>query len=108
MKVTLCLDVPTDSSDTYRSQEPWRNERSLLKESQSFVEVLQSRWVSESGFSFFKQNMIVFILPGTIGLSLSPCVIPGSKASFHLADDEMELGLGIHGEAGVRRVKVRL
>uniref|UniRef100_A0A8C3U7L8 Triokinase/FMN cyclase n=1 Tax=Catharus ustulatus TaxID=91951 RepID=A0A8C3U7L8_CATUS len=37
---------------------------------------------------------------------LSPCSIPGSKPSFQLAEDEMELGLGIHGEAGVRRMKV--
>ncbi|XP_074005324.1 triokinase/FMN cyclase [Numenius arquata] len=43
---------------------------------------------------------------GTLGLSLSPCSVPGSKPTFHLADDEMELGLGIHGEAGVRRMKV--
>ncbi|KAM6204686.1 triokinase/FMN cyclase [Sarcoramphus papa] len=43
---------------------------------------------------------------GTLGLSLSPCSVPGSKPTFHLAGDEMELGLGIHGEAGVRRMKV--
>ncbi|KAM9266937.1 triokinase/FMN cyclase [Cariama cristata] len=43
---------------------------------------------------------------GTLGLSLSPCSVPGSKPTFRLADDEMELGLGIHGEAGVRRMKV--
>lgn len=43
---------------------------------------------------------------GTLGLSLSPCSVPGSKPTFQLADDEMELGLGIHGEAGVRRMKV--
>uniref|UniRef100_A0A8C3QFI7 Triokinase/FMN cyclase n=1 Tax=Cyanoderma ruficeps TaxID=181631 RepID=A0A8C3QFI7_9PASS len=43
---------------------------------------------------------------GTLGLSLSPCSIPGSKPSFQLAADEMELGLGIHGEAGVHRMKV--
>ncbi|OWK57506.1 Bifunctional ATP-dependent dihydroxyacetone kinase/FAD-AMP lyase (cyclizing) [Lonchura striata] len=30
----------------------------------------------------------------------------GSKLSFQLAEDEMELGLGIHGEAGVRRMKM--
>ncbi|KAF1548880.1 Triokinase/FMN cyclase, partial [Eudyptes schlegeli] len=42
---------------------------------------------------------------GTLGLSLSPCSVPGSKPTFRLADDEMELGLGIHGEAGVRRMK---
>ncbi|XP_010224707.1 PREDICTED: bifunctional ATP-dependent dihydroxyacetone kinase/FAD-AMP lyase (cyclizing), partial [Tinamus guttatus] len=43
---------------------------------------------------------------GTLGLSLSPCSVPGSKPTFQLAHDEMELGLGIHGEAGVRRMKV--
>ncbi|KFV08273.1 Bifunctional ATP-dependent dihydroxyacetone kinase/FAD-AMP lyase (cyclizing), partial [Tauraco erythrolophus] len=31
---------------------------------------------------------------GTLGLSLSPCSVPGSKPTFRLADDEMELGLG--------------
>ncbi|XP_033917506.1 triokinase/FMN cyclase [Melopsittacus undulatus] len=43
---------------------------------------------------------------GTLGLSLSPCSVPGSKPTFQLAADEMELGLGIHGEAGVRRMKM--
>ena len=44
---------------------------------------------------------------GTIGLSLGPCIVPGrTQPSFTLEDDEMELGLGIHGEAGVRRVKM--
>ncbi|XP_060119264.1 triokinase/FMN cyclase [Heteronotia binoei] len=43
---------------------------------------------------------------GTLGVSLSPCSVPGSKPTFHLAEDEFELGLGIHGEAGVRRMKM--
>ncbi|XP_065541045.1 triokinase/FMN cyclase-like isoform X1 [Lathamus discolor] len=43
---------------------------------------------------------------GTVGLSLSPCSVPGSKPTFQLAADEMELRLGIHGEAGVRRMKM--
>ncbi|XP_074656484.1 triokinase/FMN cyclase-like isoform X2 [Tubulanus polymorphus] len=43
---------------------------------------------------------------GTIGLSLSPCSLPGFGPTFNLAADEMELGLGIHGEAGVRRMKL--
>ncbi|CAG2201086.1 DAK [Mytilus edulis] len=43
---------------------------------------------------------------GTIGLSLSPCTIPGAGATFTLGADEIELGLGIHGEAGVKRTKV--
>ena len=41
-----------------------------------------------------------------MSVSLSPCSVPGHKPSFHLAEDEMELGLGIHGEAGVQRTKV--
>ncbi|XP_071951208.1 triokinase/FMN cyclase-like isoform X2 [Antedon mediterranea] len=43
---------------------------------------------------------------GTIGVSLSPCHVPGSGATFTLGEDEMELGLGVHGEAGVKRMKV--
>lgn len=31
---------------------------------------------------------------GTMGLSLTPCSVPGSGPSFHLGTDEMELGLG--------------
>ncbi|XP_022787345.1 dihydroxyacetone kinase 1-like isoform X2 [Stylophora pistillata] len=43
---------------------------------------------------------------GTIGVSLAPCSLPGSLPSFVLGIDEMELGLGIHGEPGVKRVKL--
>ncbi|NXM55587.1 TKFC cyclase, partial [Illadopsis cleaveri] len=53
-----------------------------------------------------KKVMAATKVVGSLGLSLSPCSIPGSKPSFQLAADEMELGLGIHGEAGVHRMKV--
>ncbi|XP_048736660.2 triokinase/FMN cyclase-like [Ostrea edulis] len=43
---------------------------------------------------------------GTIGVSLTPCSLPGAGPSFELKSDEMELGLGIHGEAGVKRTKL--
>nr|XP_033783880.1 triokinase/FMN cyclase isoform X2 [Geotrypetes seraphini] len=43
---------------------------------------------------------------GTMGVSLSPCSVPGSGPAFHLSPDELELGLGIHGEAGIRRMKM--
>ena len=44
---------------------------------------------------------------GTIGLSLSPCVLPGrTEPSFNLGKDEMVMGLGIHGESGVRKMKL--
>jgi dihydroxyacetone kinase len=44
---------------------------------------------------------------GTIGLSLTPCTLPGrTEASFSLASDEMVLGLGVHGESGVKKMKM--
>nr|XP_020479928.1 triokinase/FMN cyclase [Monopterus albus] len=43
---------------------------------------------------------------GTLGVSLSPCSVPGCVPSFDLPPGDMELGLGIHGEAGVKRSKV--
>ncbi|KAF5927354.1 hypothetical protein HPG69_018954, partial [Diceros bicornis minor] len=43
---------------------------------------------------------------GTLGVSLSSCSVPGSRPTFELSADELELGLGIHGEAGVRRIKM--
>uniref|UniRef100_A0A3P8ZNV3 Triokinase/FMN cyclase n=1 Tax=Esox lucius TaxID=8010 RepID=A0A3P8ZNV3_ESOLU len=43
---------------------------------------------------------------GTLGVSLSPCSVPGCLPSFDLPPGEMELGLGIHGEPGIKRLKV--
>ncbi|NQZ66273.1 MAG: dihydroxyacetone kinase subunit DhaK [Mycoplasmatales bacterium] len=44
----------------------------------------------------------------TIGMSFGPCIIPQSgKSSFNLNDDEIEMGLGIHGEPGIRREKIK-
>ncbi|GIL28191.1 dihydroxyacetone kinase subunit DhaK [Actinocatenispora comari] len=40
----------------------------------------------------------------TAGVGLSPTVLPTTgRPTFQLADDEMEIGIGIHGEPGVRR-----
>uniref|UniRef100_A0A0P4ZC34 Triokinase/FMN cyclase n=1 Tax=Daphnia magna TaxID=35525 RepID=A0A0P4ZC34_9CRUS len=43
---------------------------------------------------------------GTIGASLTSCSVPGGEVMFRLEDDEVELGLGIHGEAGVKRIQM--
>jgi dihydroxyacetone kinase len=41
----------------------------------------------------------------TMGVSLAAGTVPAvGKPSFILGDDEVELGLGIHGEPGVRRI----
>ncbi len=40
----------------------------------------------------------------TMGVALSACTVPAAgRPTFSLADDEMEIGLGIHGEPGMRR-----
>jgi len=44
----------------------------------------------------------------TMGVALSPCTIPAvGKPNFIIADDEMELGMGIHGEPGIERTKMK-
>ncbi len=44
----------------------------------------------------------------SIGVGLSGATIPGEEQPiFTLSNDEMEYGLGIHGEPGVRRVKLQ-
>ncbi len=43
---------------------------------------------------------------GTIGVSLSSCSLPGSGPLFTLDANEIEVGLGVHGEPGVERRKL--
>ena len=44
----------------------------------------------------------------TMGVALSPCVVPhAGEPSFVLADDEIEIGIGIHGEPGRERIKLQ-
>lgn len=40
----------------------------------------------------------------TMGIALSPCTVPAAgKPTFTIGDDEMEIGMGIHGEPGIHR-----
>lgn len=40
----------------------------------------------------------------SMGMATSPCILPAlDKAGFSLEDSEMEIGMGIHGEPGVKR-----
>ncbi|PWE53090.1 dihydroxyacetone kinase subunit DhaK [Metarhizobium album] len=40
----------------------------------------------------------------TVGVALSPCSLPQTrKWNFEMGDDEMEIGMGIHGEPGMSR-----
>ena len=44
----------------------------------------------------------------SMGMAMSPCILPGvGKPGFVLADDEIEVGMGIHGEPGVERERVK-
>ncbi|WP_104171133.1 dihydroxyacetone kinase subunit DhaK [Cryobacterium sp. M23] len=43
----------------------------------------------------------------SMGVALTPCVAPhAGEGSFTLADDEIEIGIGIHGEPGRARIKL--
>jgi dihydroxyacetone kinase len=44
----------------------------------------------------------------TMGVALSPCTIPAAgEPTFSIGEDEMEIGMGIHGERGVERGKLK-
>ncbi|MDQ0475324.1 dihydroxyacetone kinase subunit DhaK [Labrys wisconsinensis] len=44
----------------------------------------------------------------TIGVALAPCQVPtAKKPTFSLAEDEIEMGIGIHGEPGIWRAPMR-
>lgn len=46
-------------------------------------------------------------LTRSMGVALTPCVVPhAGEPSFTLADDEIEIGIGIHGEPGRERIKI--
>jgi dihydroxyacetone kinase-like protein len=44
----------------------------------------------------------------TMGVALGPCTVPAAgRPTFTIGDDEMEIGMGIHGEPGMKREKLR-
>ncbi|MFZ5969663.1 MAG: dihydroxyacetone kinase subunit DhaK [Bacillota bacterium] len=44
----------------------------------------------------------------SMGMSLTPCTVPAAgKPSFELEENEMEVGLGIHGEPGTHRETIK-
>ena len=44
----------------------------------------------------------------SIGIALTSCTVPAAgKPTFDLGEDDMEVGVGIHGEPGRRRVRLR-
>jgi dihydroxyacetone kinase-like protein len=44
---------------------------------------------------------------GSMGVALTPCIVPSvGRPTFTIGEDELELGIGIHGEPGVKRSKM--
>ncbi len=44
----------------------------------------------------------------TMGMAIQPCTVPAAgKPGFELPEDEMEIGIGIHGEPGTHREKLQ-
>jgi dihydroxyacetone kinase-like protein len=44
----------------------------------------------------------------SMGMALTSCTVPmAGKPTFDLPDDEMEIGIGIHGEPGRKRMKLK-
>jgi len=44
----------------------------------------------------------------SVGVALTPCTVPCvGRPTFTISEDEMEIGMGIHGEPGVRRGPLR-
>jgi len=67
--------------------------------------------ISETGASLddtFKLASDVNNNIRTLGVALSPCILPeAGKPTFEIKDDEIEIGMGIHGEPGIKREKLR-
>ena len=44
----------------------------------------------------------------SMGVALTSCIVPAAgRPTFIIGDDEMEMGVGIHGEAGRQRMKLK-
>lgn len=44
----------------------------------------------------------------SMGMALTPCTVPAAgKPGFSIGDNEMEIGMGIHGEPGIERSEIK-
>ena len=44
----------------------------------------------------------------SVGMALTPCTVPqAGTPTFTIGDEDMEMGMGIHGEPGIRREKLK-
>jgi ATP-dependent dihydroxyacetone kinase len=71
-----------------------------------FVHKIAGAMAEQGGDLETVTNAAVQVIDGaiSIGMSLDTCSIPGSPKENRIPDGHAELGLGIHGEAGVEQV----
>jgi dihydroxyacetone kinase-like protein len=66
---------------------------------------------AEKGYSLEKLAELAKKVNGngrSMGMALTSCTVPmAGKPTFELAEDEMEIGIGIHGEPGRERMKLK-
>ena len=63
---------------------------------------LKSVLGSRQGFEKVNKNA------GTMGVAFTSCTVPAAgKPTFVIGDDEIEFGVGIHGEPGRKREKIQ-
>lgn len=64
---------------------------------------------AEAGMSLVEVTRIAEKVNGhgrSMGMALTSCAVPAAgKPTFEIGDDEMEIGIGIHGEPGRQRMK---
>ncbi|HEY62015.1 MAG TPA: dihydroxyacetone kinase subunit DhaK [Anaerolineae bacterium] len=66
---------------------------------------------SEAGYSLKQMADLarkVNVNGRSMGMAITSCTVPAAgKPTFDLPDDEMEIGIGIHGEPGQKRMKMK-
>lgn len=63
--------------------------------------------MSKSLDEIYEECALVKEKVATLGVTIKPCNMPGLGPMFELEDGFMSVGVGIHGEAGVSKTKVR-
>ncbi|XP_076626075.1 triokinase/FMN cyclase isoform X1 [Colletes latitarsis] len=57
--------------------------------------------------NIYETAQIVLKNMATYAVGLTTCAIPGQPPMFELSEDEIECGMGVHGEAGYEKIKLR-
>lgn len=107
LKGTSCAQIIISDDVTSAPRERWHERRSIAGL------VLAYKIAGACAKLGYPLQKIVEILSrvnenmGSIGIALTSCCIPKiAKPIFEITEDEIEIGIGIHGEPGVERAKL--